>query len=120
MDLLTLKKRSEFLTVKNIGQPFATKFFILQCRAYPSQNFQVRFGFTVTKKIGGAVQRNRIKRRFREIVRLHLKTIKNPLQLSFDCVLIARHAVSHARFEALQENFNTAMGSFLNMPIKSC
>ena len=113
MELVTLKKRSEFLCVKNTGQQIATKFFILQYRSYESETTALRFGFTVSKKVGGAVQRNRIKRRLREIVRLFLKTKISPSKLSFDCVLIARRAALEANFAEMQACFETSMGNFL-------
>lgn len=49
---------------------------------------QVRIGYTVTKKMGGAVQRNRIKRRLREAARQALITYGKG---GHDYVLIARH-----------------------------
>lgn len=117
MELVTLKKRPEFLSVKDTGQQVVTKYFIIQCKFCENSNLQKRFGFTASKKVGGAVQRNRIKRRFREIVRLYLKKINSPIQLSFDCVLIARRAANNANFAVMQESFGDAMGSFLNMTV---
>ena len=62
----TLKKRSEFLATRK-GARWATPLFVLEAlkRAPPSEiaPAKPRFGFTVSKKVGGAVERNRIKRR---------------------------------------------------------
>ncbi len=49
---------------------------------------QSRFGFAVGKKLGGAVERNKIKRRLREQVRLHLRA--NRLRGGVDVIIIAR------------------------------
>ena len=49
----------------------------------------VRFGFTVSKKVGNAVERNRVRRRLREIVRL---SAANRLRTGHDYVLVGRRA----------------------------
>ena len=48
--------------------------FVLQVRARDDGDPAIRVGFTVTKKIGNAVVRNRMKRRFRALARQHLPT----------------------------------------------
>jgi ribonuclease P protein component len=57
----------------------------------------VRLGITVSKKVGGAVVRNRVRRRLREAVRLRLPQWRT----GFDLVLVARTAAAEASFEAL-------------------
>jgi ribonuclease P protein component len=47
----------------------STPGFVLLVRDRKDESPQMRVGFTVTKKIGGAVVRNRMKRRFRALVR---------------------------------------------------
>ena len=66
--LITLKKRADFLAA-NAGRRAATPGFILLVRDREDEDPAVRVGFTVTKKIGGAVVRNRMKRRFRALAR---------------------------------------------------
>ena len=63
-----LRKRSDFLAA-NAGRRAATKGFVLLVRDRGDDDPQMRVGFTVTKKIGGAVVRNRMKRRFRALAR---------------------------------------------------
>ena len=58
-----------------------------------------RLGITVSKKLGHAVTRNRIRRRIREAYRLHEQEIKS----GYDIVIVARHAAEHAPFEALMD-----------------
>src|SRR4051794_1286196 len=66
--LTILKKRADFIAA-NSGMRASTPGFILLVRDREDSDEQMRVGFTVTKKIGGAVIRNRMKRRFRELAR---------------------------------------------------
>jgi ribonuclease P protein component len=66
--LTILKKRADFLAA-NGGRRASTPGFILLVRDRKDSDEQMRVGFTVTKKIGGAVVRNRMKRRFRALAR---------------------------------------------------
>jgi ribonuclease P protein component len=66
--LTTLRKRSDFLAA-NAGRRAATTGFVLLVRDRQDGDLTKRVGFTVTKKIGGAVVRNRMKRRFRALAR---------------------------------------------------
>ncbi|HWB46493.1 MAG TPA: ribonuclease P protein component [Hyphomicrobiaceae bacterium] len=89
--LSTLKRHAEFQRVRK-GSRWATLAFVLEARPRDGTQQQPvadapRFGFTVTKKTGGAVERNRIRRRLRAAVR-HLQ--KDHARPDFDYVLIAR------------------------------
>jgi ribonuclease P protein component len=66
--LVTIKKRADFVAA-NSGARAPTPGFILLVRDRQDENPTMRVGFTVTKKIGGAVVRNRMKRRLRELAR---------------------------------------------------
>jgi ribonuclease P protein component len=66
--LITLRKRADFLAA-NGGSRASTPGFILLVRDRQDRDPSMRVGFTVTKKIGGAVVRNRMKRRFRALAR---------------------------------------------------
>src|SRR3954452_18105553 len=66
--LSTIKKRSDFLAA-NAGRRAATPGFVLLVRDREDSDPAIRIGFTVTRKIGGAVVRNRMKRRFRALAR---------------------------------------------------
>jgi ribonuclease P protein component len=69
-------------------------------------NGPARLGFTVTKKIGNAVTRNRTRRRLKEAARLMLA--KHPIS-SVDLVLIGREATRRRPFAALQEDLWRAL-----------
>jgi ribonuclease P protein component len=66
--LTTLKKRADFVAA-NDGTRVSTPGFLLLVHDRKDANPAMRVGFTVTKKIGNAVVRNRMKRRFRELAR---------------------------------------------------
>jgi ribonuclease P protein component len=66
----------------------------------------VRLGFTVTKKVGNAVTRNRARRRLREAARLYLKA--TPLA-GLDLVLVGRAGTLDRPFPALQDDIRRAL-----------
>ncbi|WP_293991820.1 ribonuclease P protein component [Sphingomonas sp.] len=66
--LTTLTKRRDFLAA-NSGKRAPMPAFVLLVKARDDGDATMRVGYTVTKKIGNAVVRNRIKRRFRALVR---------------------------------------------------
>ena len=92
-----LKQRADFLAVAG-GARAATSAFVVQGRR--RDGGPVRIGFTVTKKNGTAPQRNRIRRRLRELVK-QLPAIS--LQPHSDYVLIGRRA-------ALTSGFSNMLG----------
>ncbi len=65
-----------------------------------------RLGFTVTRKIGNAVTRNRTRRRLKEAARLVLDGSE---VTGFDLVLIGREATRRRRFADLQEDVRRAL-----------
>jgi ribonuclease P protein component len=100
-----LKRRAEFLRVAAKGRKAATHGLVLQAlaRADPGP---ARLGFTVTKKIGNAVIRNRTRRRLKEAARLEL--IQRPLA-AVDLVLIGREGTRGRDFLDLRDDFRRAL-----------
>ena len=66
----------------------------------------MRVGFTVSKKVGNSPERNRVRRRLREMVRLSAPT---GMRLGYDYVLIGRRAALNLPFERLAEDFSRAL-----------
>jgi ribonuclease P protein component len=104
----TLKRRAEFLATRN-GARWATPFFALEAlkRGPSGETDGARFGFTVSKKVGGAVDRNRIKRRLKAAVAQVQGEQARP---DFDYVLIARRPALDATFDALVAELAKAIG----------
>ena len=63
-----------------------------------------RVGITVSKKLGKAHVRNRVRRRLREVYRLN----EERFQPGWDIVVVARTRAIHAGFEKLTENYLSA------------
>jgi ribonuclease P protein component len=84
---LRLTYDADFRRVRAQGQSWAHPYAIL--RALPNSLPHNRYGFSVSKRLGGAVVRNRVKRLMREAVRTTPKEV-GPLAAGFDVVLIAR------------------------------
>ncbi len=62
-----LLKRADFLGLAGQGQKFHTSDFVVLCKEHPAS--AVRIGITVSRKVGNAVTRNRVKRMIREFYR---------------------------------------------------
>ncbi len=101
--LSVLTRRSDFLAA-NRGLRIARPGFVLLAR--PNQGAGLRFGITVTKKIGNAVVRNRMKRRFRALVRELLPDRGLP---DHDHVLIGREGGVERDFARLREELAAAL-----------
>jgi len=108
MALSTLKKRAEFLRVRS-GRRWSTPAFVLEARvrsdAAPSEA-EARFGFTVSKKIGGAVMRNRVRRRLRALVAALEPARVRP---GYDYVLIARPGAIARTYRDLKADLEQAL-----------
>jgi ribonuclease P protein component len=99
-----LKRRADFLAAAT-GTKVPAGSFVLQARPRDEQG-PVRVGFTVTKKVGNAVERNRIRRRLRELVRLSDRTA---LKAGHDYVLIGRRGALNAPFARMADEFTGAL-----------
>ena len=99
-----LKQRADFLAAGK-GAKAQTGAFVVQARAR-GDAAPPRFGFTVSKKVGSAVERNRVRRRLREIVRRHAALLP---ENGHDYVLIGRRAALQMPFERMIEEFTGAL-----------
>ena len=111
MALATLKRRSEFLRIRG-GQRWSCAAFVIEAK--PRQDLDpasssgtARFGFTVTRKIGPAVTRNRIRRRLREALRI---LPPGTARDGWDYVVVARPGTATIAFADLQNLLSAALG----------
>ena len=94
----SLTKNFEFKRLYNKGKSSASKCVVVYClRNGKAEN---RLGITVSTKLGGAVQRNRIRRRLKEIYRLN----ELYLRLGYDIVLVARLKSRYAGWSELESS----------------
>jgi len=94
----SLKKNHEFRRLYNKGKNAASKCVVVYCgRNGKPEN---RLGVTVSTKLGGAVQRNRIRRRLKEIYRINELT----LRVGYDIVLVARMRSRYAGWNELESS----------------
>ena len=90
-----LVRKSEFDVVYRAGKRRSSSHFTVFVRA--SGQPISRFGFSIKKALGGAVVRNRIRRRLREIVRCH----RQEIPAGWDIVIHPKSSVARAEFAAL-------------------
>ncbi len=100
-----MAKRADFLAA-NRGQRAPMPGFVLLVRDRGDGDPAKRVGFTVTKKIGGAVVRNRMKRRFRVLARELLPVLGQP---GADHVLIGRAGGIERDFAKLRGELEKAL-----------
>lgn len=97
-----LKQNSDFRRLYARGKSAAGPYMVLYCGK--NRLGLNRLGITASKKLGGAVKRNRIRRRVREVYRLS----EHLLRPGVDLVIVAR-------FRALDGNFSKMSESFLSL-----
>ena len=100
-----LRQRADFLAVAN-GARVAAPAFTLQSRRRDDPG-PIRVGFTVSKKNGTATERNRIRRRLRELVkRLDVMAMRP----HSDYVLIGRRAALSRDFNTMLDDLSASLG----------
>ncbi|MGC1414794.1 MAG: ribonuclease P protein component [Candidatus Acidiferrum sp.] len=100
-----LVRRGEFDAVYRAGKRRSSSHFTVFFRANPLP--VSRFGFSIKKALGGAVIRNRIRRRMREIVRCH----REEIPAGWDFVIHPKSSVARAEFAVLAADLLRLMKS---------
>jgi ribonuclease P protein component len=93
-----LRQRSLFGRVYGKGRSSATDLIVVY--ALPTKGQAARVGFSVSKKIGNAVVRNRVKRLLREAIRTYLPVISR----GYDIVIVARKKAPEAALADLSKS----------------
>ncbi len=95
--LTKIKKNGDFRKIYNSRRSVADRNMVLY---FLSNNKEIsRFGFTVSKKIGNAVTRNRVRRLFGEVCRLN----KEKFPKGYDYILLARRDIVGLNFRQVEE-----------------
>lgn len=98
--LVTLKKNKEFTFVYHRGKSCATRRMVLVY--FKNKYGGLRSGFSVSKKVGGAVVRNKVRRRMKECMREILKTHPDTSHASL--VFVARETLGDASYVELSRD----------------
>ena len=101
-----IKKRSDFLAA-NRGKRYATPGFVLLVRDRQDDSPAIRLGITITKKVGNAVIRNRMRRRFRALAQ---EMLADKGKAGADHILIGRDSGIEREFDALRADMAKALG----------
>ena len=102
MTLITIKKRSEFIRSNKFSKKIYTSNFIIQKLESKINENMPHFGFTITKKIGSAILRNKIKRRLKSIIRELLKYKDKYFDFTFNYILICKKEIVKVSYDDLQ------------------
>ena len=90
-----LTKRAQYTLVYNEGRSWVSSLLVM--KALPNGLTLSRYGFSVSRQVGKAVDRNKVKRRLREILRV------TPLKRGWDIVFIARPPAATTSYTELKK-----------------
>lgn len=90
-----IQKNEQFRAIRSQGRSYSNELVVV-CALKNSLTYS-RFGFSVSRRVGNAVVRNRIKRRLREVMRLRM----NQVQPGWDLVFIARYPIRNATYQQI-------------------
>jgi ribonuclease P protein component len=104
-----LLKRAEYLRLTRTGKQIRDRYFII--RYNTSDTGKSKLGTTITKKVGNAVVRNRLKRLIREHFRHNRYRFDNPLDLMIIAKKTAAGLTSKQVFDSLDRLFTNISGT---------
>ena len=97
----TIKRAGEFAYVKAEGRSRVGRYIVLNTARRTGEGEHSRFGIIATKRVGGAVVRNRQRRRIREILRAH----GDAIGVGLDVVIVVKVAGGAANYKELEDDF---------------
>ena len=96
---LRLRSNAEFQRIRREGHTLVHPLLVLS--ALPNGLAYSRFGFSASRRLGKAAERNRLKRRMRETVRLRIRS--GQIAAGWDVVLVARSPAREASFRQIDQ-----------------
>ena len=96
-----VKENRDYNRIINENRPFKYKDYVIYIDKREPSIY--RFGFSVGKKVGNAVTRNRVKRQIKAIVS------QNDYQNDFDCIIIVGKGILDRSFSEMRDNLNFAL-----------
>lgn len=96
-----VKENRDYNRIIKENRPFKYKDYVIYIDK--KEHSIYRFGFSVGKKVGNAVTRNRVKRQIKEIVS------QNDYQNNFDCIIIVGKGILERNFNEMRDNLNFAL-----------
>ena len=96
-----LRANQDFLFVRSTGRRYSFSGFLGQAAINKNEISARRLGLKVSKKVGNAVIRNRMKRMFRELFRLHQTILPDRC----DLVIVAHPALPARKHKLIQDDF---------------
>ena len=96
-----LRVNKDFAILRRTGKRYSFPGFLGQATASKSKGAGRRLGLRVSRKVGNAVVRNRIKRILRELFRTH----QNELPATCDLVVVAHPSLPSMQHKAIEDHF---------------
>ena len=109
-DANRLRRNADFVEIRSSSKPYRCPYFALHFRIRAAETDDAdasspRVGISVSKRVGNAVCRNKLKRRFRELFRLRQHSLKR----ACDVVISLRKPAANASFAELEQRFDHAL-----------
>lgn len=100
-----VKKTQDFERIIKNNKSYRSRYFYTYVEKHEDNIYH--FGLSVGKKIGNAVNRNKVKRQIKEILS------QNDYQNNFDCIIIVRREIKEANFSDIKEDLNYVLKKLL-------
>ena len=104
MSINKIKKTKDFSLIYNKSQKTHTKYAIIFIKK--NINNEQRFGFVASKKSGNAVQRNRIKRIFKEFVKIHKDKFKKNTDYVFVGKSVLKENIKNLKYKDIEKDIS--------------